>query len=496
MGSPARINTAKICLIPRQKLPKVIITSEIDDLLSAFAERRFDLQLEGVEVRSGNQIVLQSKSGRLFGTPQKKLLLEFNAPQIAGRFPMDILGSDDGFDVTAKAPNGWSFSTFLFMFVPMAHLGQGMVEWRAEMLQVSLQRASSNASENFNYIGFIDQLDVGFENGSVRLNEFGKEQQSLDWLEIVGADAKSTVRRGEKSWSTVQVTMDFKHGREKFHSEIKATLNGLSLRMGRRLDHFCAYSAYPDSELLSFSGFSFSRPPHSGNQPLIPLILDDKLGSTFIALAKDFSQKQVNSKVMDLLYSVWDAELVSRENHRLQIAIALESLAKSINKANKGKPKSDVKKAIEEDEEKFYLVRAAAVKLFDTLEGKPGHVQRLKNVVERTSLNDSGPSIQTAAASLGLSFSDQETHLWRKMRHPAAHGDGQDFEQKETDFYACQSMLYRLVLLLIGWTGPRIKYSEFDLTHTPYRSSKPVVQVFKTSEVKNLKRVVKPGESF
>jgi hypothetical protein len=474
----------------------MIDANEEHELLTAFAECRLDLQINNIEVRVGQRLVLRAERGRLYSTPQKKLLLEFQAAPVPVSFPMDPLGSYEGFIVNATADEDWLISTTLFLITPIAyHKIEMMVDWRSETWEVILQRNNNSNLVGLEYLGLVDKLECLFENGTVRETKSGRNKDALDWLELQTAGVNVQVHQGENTWSYVTVQMGQHYEISRFGSEVSATLNAISLRMGKRTEAFAAHWKSSKSEQLCLSGFHYSRPTHSGNAPMIPLILRDNQGSNFIALAKEYFLKQADSKIMSTLCALWDAELVSRENHRLQIAIAVESLSTYINKLHRKSAQTEANKARKTEEKTFSELKDKALKLLAPLAGKPGHITRLKNVIARTALNDAGPRIQDAGERLGLTFCAEEIQLWRAMRNPAAHGDQREFEPHENDFFACQSMLYRMILAMIGWTGPRNHFGPFDPKPVRKAFTEPITHSFNLNDIDGLRRVEKQDGS-
>lgn len=461
------------------------------DLSSQFVQGKLDEELVEIEVRNSTSALLRSSHGRLFMAAGNKLTMHIHASSIPGKFPTDDYGEFDGLMIDGVTRSGWRFSTLVFLLKPLSYLPEkDLAVWSTEPFEVELQRTiEGEAKDQIRYVGFIDKIDCLFDKSSTRMLEGStRPSTSLDWSEIKSEDYSIRLDRGDSTWSILEIEMRFNSSVADFTNVVQGFLNALSLRMGRRVDVLATKIIHGRTETRHLAGFHMTRLKHTGNNPIVPLVLRNGMGSNFLVAAMEYFRSNQNSAVFDYLNSVWDAELVSRENHRLQLAIALEGLSKYVNKLQPGPLCTPAELKRKADEEKFSKLKDEAVKLIDSIEFDEGHRNRLINVVKRASLNDSGPMIRSAGECLGINFTDDELKCWRLMRHAAAHGDNSSFDETEGDFFALQSMLYRLVLRLVGWSGPVVPYGQYAKYVTKTDHEKPV-QIINLSTVKEIRRV-------
>lgn len=460
------------------------------DLLTDFIDGRLDLEIVAVTISLDGVVVQEASNGRLYTSPQRQLIFQYRAAPLPGHFPLASISNLNGLTIRGTTVDGWHFETFLFEVAPTSFFSKlGYAEWRAVLLECFLLRKRQEIKGSFQYLGIIDPLDCLFEKSTHWVSDDGKQSKSsLDWLQVQNSKALIEVRKGDENWSTVKVDMIEGEGVPQLNNEVKTILKALSLRMGKRVEAVACRSMSDEVEQLCFSGYNMARLRHSGAQPLVPLVMTSGGGSAFLGVAQNFFKTNQDPKILSTLCSVWDGELLSRENHRLQMAIAVEAIARYINKLKRGEVKTEAERVRKEEEEVFSKLKTKVIGLIDTIEWNLGQLARLKNVVSRTSLNDTGPAIMAAGEALGLSFSAQELQYWRKMRNPATHGEQEEFDPEEKDFYACQSILYRMVLALVGWTGPRMLYGLDPTPPAPQSNQKPV-QVFDLGDIDEFKRI-------
>jgi hypothetical protein len=457
------------------------------DFLKDFIEQQLDIELAEIVVMFDDVPIQKAYRGSLHATSQRKLFLEYKALLPPGHPPFtSIANQEKGFKIWAKSADGWIFSTHLFEIRPATfYPKEGQSQWRAELLEAFLTRKLEHAAVQSECFGYIDKLDCYFDRNTEFYGENGEHRGgSRDWLQVVNETATSEVRAGQGDWSTFKVVGNEGITLPEFQLEVNSLLRALSLRMARRIQAVCNRSVFDNVEQLCFSGFNMGQIRHTGNQPLVPLVLTNNGGTVFIDTVQRFFKKNHDPKLLNLLFLVWDGETLSREGHRLQTAIALESFSKYINSLMKkeGQQQTEAEKTQVEEESSFYDLKKKVSGIVENLEWKfPGHLKRLANSVMRTPLNDSTPAIKAAGEYMGFEFSGQELKHWRDMRHPAAHGDSQ-FDYKEEDFYSCLSMLHRLVLNFVGWKGPRVYYGLDTPPRRPATVEKPV-QTFDLGDI-------------
>lgn len=463
------------------------------DLLLEYVSHQLDLELLDVTVIFADRIIQKADAGRLYTSAQKRLRIEYQSAPPFGHPPFNSIASKQGLTVRARTEDGWYFETRLFEIRPKNfNLKLGFCSWNAGVLEAYLQRRIEEPRTNSEFFAFIDALDCTFDRNTTYLNEQGESRGGIrDWLQVETDATRSIILQGEGDWSTMSVVARKQLSLTDFDLENKTLLQALSLRMGRRIEPVGTRVFVDRTEQLSFSGFRMSRLRHTGNFPLVPLVMLNNGGTAFIETAQKFFKANKDLKMIKLLFSVWDGEPMSREIHRLQTAIALESMSKYINKLKQkdGKPDTPAEIIRQKEEAEFRTLTKDAEKLLDSMKANPNHLKRLKGVIGRTSLNDATPAIRSAGENLGLAFTAEELKCWRNMRNPAAHGDPENYDPDEKDFWACQSMLYRLVLASIGWAGPRVHYGLDAPPPPPPATSVPIqgpVQVIDMSEVNEI----------
>lgn len=297
------------------------------------------------------------------------------------------------------------------------------------------------------------------------------------------------VHQGESNFSKLKVEARRSVLLHEFNDEWKPFLDALSLRMGRRIDVLAALVSFGSNEFVHLFGFNKIRLKHSGKNPLVPLVVLNSMGSRFIEAAYQFLLWNKESPIIDFLYSIWDAELISRENHRLHTAIAIEGFSKHVNKLEPGSRCTQAELRRKEEEKHFKELKIKVLDLVKTIEFEAGHLNRMTKLIQRASLNDTSPAIKSAGESLGIIFSEDELRCWREMRHPLAHGDKVNFDEHEQDFFALQSMLYRMILFLIGWFGPVVPYGPYAkyFAGKPDETARRVLEI-PLSAVKEIRR--------
>lgn len=466
----------------------------INEICTRFLDGTLDENLAHIEIRNEDSLLLQSSKGRLFVAPEGKLTMHVHAPSIPGNFPTNDYGEFNGLHVVGITQNGWRLRTFVFLLKPLSYIPKDdAAVWSLDPIEVELQRyVPEQAQDAASYDALIDRLDCLFELGSTQISPEGKaSSMALDWSRLETLFANIQLHRGDSNWSRIRLDA---HQQQLSPAELEREahlfLGALSVRMGRRIEPLATTIKHGNVEVVQLGALNSMRLRHSGNAPLVPLVLKDGWGSAFLKLSMDYFRSHEQSPIRNYLYSVWDGELVSRENHRLQLAIAVEGLSKYVSHLPPGAACTKAELKRREEEKQFSKLKDEALILVDTIDTntfEQGHLNRLKNIIKRASLNDAAPMIKSAGESLGITFADVELKCWKSMRHGPAHGDLSKFDETETDFWACQSMLYRMVLRLIGWSGPVMPYGPYAKYVTrPDESDRPV-QVINLSSIKEIK---------
>lgn len=464
----------------------------INELCTSFVDGVLDEELVQIEVVKAGTVLLKSSYGRLFMSPANKLTLHVHAPSIPGNFPTKDYGEFNGLQVVGTTRSGWKLKTFVFLLKPLSYIPEeDMAVWSMEPFEVELQRYVPDQAQGApSYAALIDRLDCLFELGSTRISPEGKGSlMALDWLQVETQSASIQLYRGDAKWSRLRLEAQQQVTPADLCGEVKLFLDALSVRMGRRIDAVATTIRHGHVEAVQLAAYHLSRLKHSGDTPVVPLVLRNGLGSAFLKASIEYFRTHDQSPLLDYLYSVWDGELISRENHRLQLAIALEGLSKYVNQLPPGASCTQTELKRRAEEKQFSKLKDEALVLIDTMKGDEGHLNRLKNVIKRASLNDASPMIKSAGESLGITFGEEELKCWKSMRHGPAHGDLSKFDETESDFWACLSMLYRMTLSLIGWSGPVMPYGNYAKYVRRDDESERPVQVINLSSIKEIRRV-------
>jgi len=464
----------------------------VNELCTSFVKGVLDEELVHVEVMNAGSVLLKSAHGRLFMTPANKLTLHVHAPSIPGKFPTKDYGEFNGLQVAGTTRSGWKLKTFVFLLKPLSYIPEEDVAvWSMEPFEVELQRCVPEQAEGVaSHYALIDRLDCLFELGSTRISSDGKcSSVALDWLQAETSSASIQLHRGDAEWSRLRLEAQPQVNPVDLCREVQLFLKALSVRMGRRIDAVATNIKHGNVEAVQLAAFHLTRLKHSGNTPIVPLTLRNGLGSDFLKLTMEYFRTNDQSPVLEYLYSVWDGELISRENHRLQLAIAIEGLSKYVNQLPPGDPCTQTELKRRAEEKQFSKLKDEALALIDAIKFDEGHLKRLKNVIKRASLNDASPMIKSAGESLGITFCEEELKCWRSMRNGPAHGALGKFDETEADFWACQSMLYRMILCLIGWSGPVMPYGSYAKYVRRDDESERPAQVFNLSSIKEIRRV-------
>lgn len=246
-----------------------------------FVQGVLDEELVDMEVRNSSGVLLKSSEGRLFMAPGNKLTMHIHAPSIPGKFPMEDHGEFDGMQIHGTTQSGWRFSALVFLLKPLSYTPEkNLAVWSAEPLsEVRLKRTTEEEHrDQIRYVGFIDKIDCFFDKSSTRVVEGSMRPSiSLDWLEIESASYSIRLRRGDSNWSILEIEMRPGVSVADFSNVLQCFLNALSLRMGRRVDVLATKIIHGRTETTHLAGLHMTRLKHTGNIPIVPLVMRDGL---------------------------------------------------------------------------------------------------------------------------------------------------------------------------------------------------------------------------
>lgn len=437
------------------------------------------------KVRNSAGFGFTVKNGLLV-SEQMKLLLYFQGPPIPKRFPLTDFKDPNGIIIEATTTSGWRLETKVFQMVAHAFSAEhNSTSWQVEILILNLSRAITEPPEDLLpvYESFIDPVLHIYENSS----EYVKEGQTrpsyaLDRLEVKKPEGTIQVLRGEAGWSLLRVEMNSACSQSEYSAFTSAFIKALSVRMGRRIDLFSTTTQSNDREIVILHPFNRTYLKHTGHLPLVPLAPLNGQGANFVSLVMTYFQNEPDSVLLKHLLFLWNAELTSREIHRLQLAIALEGFSEYVDniKAPDFTQSSTAQRKI--DKKKFSALKQALKNLLPSIDAEEKYKRRMIDVLNHGKFSDAAPKIQAAGASLGVTITEKELKLWKGMRNAAAHGEFPEIPEDEIDFWTCLSIFYRMVLKSLGWSGPIVQYGPAH-NYVSRPDTSEVVQTFSTRDI-------------
>lgn len=466
-----------------------------NDFLQQFVLGTFKEELVGLELSISAKLVKNNLSGCLFMLPNRILKLHIFMPFQSGFPPLKLFGNPAGMTVKAHTKSGWFFQTVVHFFLPERHLPQNNQSiWSAEPYEITLQRKISSGKlkpiTSWSLIDSVDRiLDRKASSDPVKLKKLRPGEDRFDWLEIISDAATIRLDRENDMWSSLTIGMKDCISNEDFSAYTDAFLNALALRAGKRVDVLARAIENGVVEIVHLPAYHLVRHKHMGKNPLILEQIFDGSGSKFLEVAFAYFLEDKDSELMTYLYSVWDAEIVSRESHRLHAAIALEGLSRDIVSNSRAKAVPDSYEQTKSAEEKLFTAfKARVLKSIESNDGNQNHRKRLLNLVNSCSYLDAGMTIAAAGERFNHCFSDSELKLWKKMRNRPVHGKKSLSDDTETDFFTVISMLYRLALSLINWKGQYVPYGSLDTSGFLKRSEEISIKKIDLNNVSSIRR--------
>jgi len=251
----------------------------------------------------------------------------------------------------------------------------------------------------------------------------------------------------------------------------EAFLRGLSILTGTRLNPICR-SIYEGNRQTTRILNRLHEP--DAQKLLAPMSMQrDFAGDAHLFLAR-FVEAAANATELrdapsNLAHRYWHRILRAREsdieNSSLVLSVAVEGLIMKTLVSRVNVDEDFVKQAIDAK----------------PLVEKAGLGPRALNCVLKRLDSAAKPRVQDALRQLasGGVISDEHLKAWEKLRHAGAHGgvleDDDRALQKHLDrFHVCLDLYYRLVFLLIGYTGKHTDYQSRGWPTGHFRSSEEV----------------------
>lgn len=436
------------------------------------------------KVRNSSGFGFTVQNGHLV-SEQMKLLLYFQGPPIPKRFPLTDFEDPNGIKIQATTVNGWRLDTKVFQMVASAFSAEhNSVLWQVEILILNLARDCAVQGGILPvYESFIDPVLHIYEKSSEYIQE-GQTRSSyaLDWLEVKKPEGTIQVRRGEPGWSVLRVEMNNPCSHSEYTAFTSAFIKALSVRMGRRIDLFSTATQYNGEEIVILHPFNRTYLKHTGRFPLVPVAPLNGQGTDFLSLVMAYFQSEPDSVVLKHLLSVWNAEVTSREIHRLQLAIALEGFSEYVDNLELNDMTQSFIAQRKVDKKKFSALKKALQALLLSVDAEEKYKIRMIEVLNYGKFSDAAPKIQAAGAALGVAIGEDELKLWRGMRNAPAHGEFPELPEDESDFWSCLSIFYRMVLRFLGWSGQIAPYGS---AHN-YVSKPDTTEVVQTFSMKDI----------
>lgn len=305
---------------------------------------------------------------------------------------------------------------------------------------------------------------------------FGHEGGGRDWLRVQSDGATAALRKGEndRQWFAFAAKQGETADVVK-HSE--AFLTALSFVVGESVSWLAFITYSGTSEIIRLRQPSRKRKGIL-NQPL-PARPFQETETELLAKATTFFYDKPNSRVGHLLGICWDVLGGYCHSEYAVVCIVVEALSNFvIEKFMAGEtPEGMALKDESEQLDKFKPAAIAAIRNCDQIDQQKDarSIARVTKWIESMSIRQSpkGETIETAiqlinsSRSTKIDISRDEIGAWKKLRDCVTHGEFRtgpdsiaDFPEENHQFDCCVNIINKLVLGLIGYTGPFRDYSK------------------------------------
>jgi len=421
-----------------------------------FINKRWQIDCPQIKIFDKNTKI--STSGTIYQDQEGKLKLKAYSPssnigeQLFKNLPQPGVLLDRRYHIVAKEYSGSKWHSDVFWLT--ANIGKNGSILKADIDTIS--KSTTTPSANLNYLSIVVSPVGDFPARS------GKRQKQLKagryFLSYSRNEANFNIRNLKfemiKDGKIVRVNCYPRDN--KLNNEITPALQwrileSLQLLLGRRLQILIVERYNSKKEITELHSIRDKK----HDQIMPPLRLHDvAIHKDYWKLFKCYFLKCVEEKgshfhkLSQYLNSVLDSGKASLEGQCLTLAVAIEGLVNHFFNGVK------VKKGFTENEIKLVKDKILELPLSDEQKNR---IDKLIDLLNQERAKDKLQKLH----SLGL-IEDDLVKSWWEVRNKAAHGYYECTKIQKCLYHknSMTELLYKLIFLIIGYTGKYTKYSE------------------------------------
>ncbi len=310
---------------------------------------------------------------------------------------------------------------------------------------------------------------------------------ATDWTELRIGQTHYRLGEAKGNSSLLFIDTSDHQSLEQLNRRLHSFLRALGFLLGGRIEAYGADARQGKILVTTLDEVARRRSPHMFSLPLVRFDFNQKENLLFLETATNYFFDHPDSPLFEYFDEFWGAELLSWRNRQRTLGIVIEGLANHILDDVVERADKPAWESFKKGKKQFKLSRAKILTLLDESELsklKSTEFDRLRHVVNTCQPRVAVDSIRLAGELIGIVISEKELDGWRRMRNPAAHGRNTSSltpDEEGEDLFLSLSILHKLALKLIGWTGDYIDY-----TKTPIRRASLPLLASSANETESL----------
>lgn len=333
-------------------------------------------------------------------------------------------------------------------------------------LPISDEKVKQMGSRLFAAVSPITQSIFNLKTESTSSGMVESAAGSTNWTELQIGPTKYRLGKADGDSSQLFIATEDQQSFEQLNSHLQSFLQAVSMLLGGRIEAYGTEARQGKQVVSMLDEVARRRKPHMFSLPLVQFSFTGKKNLIFLETATKYFLDNPNSPVFDYFDEFWGAELLSWSNRQRTLGTVIDGLANYIIDEVVTYDDKHAWKAFNDGKKQFKTCRAALVQLMtesDLSKTNTDEYERLLNVVTSCSPRVARDTIRLADELIGVKITEDELSSWSSMRNPAAHGRTKTSltpQEESANFYHSVSILHKLTLRLIGWTGNYIDYTQ------------------------------------
>lgn len=450
----------------------------MNKLIKQFVNRDIDEHLIDAEIFDGTTLVAAGFARLFFSEAGNATQVELfaEAKQDVNVLVGPIWATSGSFDFHARTLNGEMLHSRMRNLECSSYkTGANFRIWRfgpAKFdispfdLPISDEEVVTMGSRLYAAVSPITQSIFNLKTKSTSIGIVESTSGTTDWTELQIDQTKYRLGMADGHSSKLFIDTDDSLSFEQLNKRLQSFLQAVSLLLGGTVEAYGTEARQGKKLATLLDEVARRRNPHTFNLPLVHFSFNGKENLFFLETATKYFFDNPDSPVFEYFDEFWGSELLSWPNRQRTLGTVVEGLANYILDQVVVRDDKTAWKEFNAGKKRFKTCRSALLALMaksDLSKTNSDEFKRLSNIVTDCSPRVARDTIRLAGELIGVKITEDELSSWSNMRNPAAHGRNKTSltpQEERDNLFHSVSILHKLTLRLIGWTGDYIDYTQ------------------------------------